>query len=373
MDRDRRWARTEKAYRAIVEGTALQVSSAKDAISSAYARGQTDEFIEPTLVAGPNGPLAPINTNDAVIFFNYRIDRAKQLTISIIEPHFENMASIDLGYDPKSNKKLEAKDTGTTFTRNKIPGNIFFVTMTEYQKKLPVSAIAFGPEQVKMPFAEVLANANLSHMHMAESEKERFVTYFFNGQREEPFPGESRLIVPSPKVPTYDLKPEMSLPLLVKELQKQIEKDRYHFFVVNFANADMVGHTGNLKAAIKGVEAIDKYLGDLHQTVMKHNGTIFMTADHGNAEEMLAFPSQTFFYTTAKGSVSTDHSSNPVPFLVMNNALLNAQYELPKGELSDVAPTILSHMGLSVPQEMTGRNLLGEAKKSVSIPASPQA
>lgn len=356
MDRDRRWPRIEKSYRAIVEGMGIQTQSASDAVKSAYARGQTDEFIEPTLVV-PNG-LAPvtIDDNDAVIFFNYRIDRAKQLTLSIVAPDFENLKSMDLGYDPKTNKKIDTKDVGTTFVRNKKPANVFFVTMTEYQKGMPVSAIAFAPELVAVPMSEVLAREKLSHMHMAESEKERFVSYFFNGQREDAYPGENKLIVPSPKVATYDLKPEMSLPDLVKEIIKQLRKDTYHFFIVNFANADMVGHTGNLKAAIKAIECIDKNLGDLYKEISEHNGTMYITADHGNAEEMLSFPGKTYFFTTSEGSLSTDHTSNPVPFMVINKNYYDSGILVEKGELCDVAPTILSHMGISVPAEMTGKN-----------------
>jgi len=358
MDRDRRWPRIEKTYKAIVNGIGSQAKNTREAIANAYQKGQTDEFIEPTLIIGPNGEKYTISDNDAVIYFNYRTDRAKQLTMALTMPNFENIASFDFGYDPKSNKRLDTISTGETFKREKIVKNMYFVTMTEYQKDLPVSAVAFGPEIIQNSIPEVLTKNNLSHMHMAESEKERFVTYYFDGMREVPFANEEKHIVPSPKIATYDLKPEMSLPDLVKQCKKKIKMDRYHFLIVNFANADMVGHTGNLPAAIKAVEYIDTYLHDLIQTVLNYNGTVCITADHGNAEELLTFPSSTFFYTTQAGVISTDHSSNPVPVLFINNALYDVKSDIPKGQLSDVAPTLLSWMGLTVPEEMTGRNLL---------------
>ncbi len=358
MDRDRRWPRIEKEYRAIVEGSGVQAESAEAAISAAYAKGQTDEFIEPTIISDKNGPIATIGDNDGVIYFNYRIDRAKQLTMSLVLSDFENLKTFDFGYDPKTNKKIGDVDLGQTFHRQKIPKNLFFVTMTEYQENLPVAAIAFGPETVERPLPQILSEHGLTHMHMSESEKERFVTYYFDGMHEEKQKGEEMLIVPSPKVATYDLKPEMSLPALVAQIKKQLDRDIFNFFVVNFANADMVGHTGNLKAAIKAVEHIDVHLNDLVQSVLRANGTIIITADHGNAEELLTFPNQTFFVTTEEGVVSTDHSSNPVPVLFIANQLYDVKVELPKGQLSDVAPTILTLMGLPVPEVMSGKNLL---------------
>jgi 2,3-bisphosphoglycerate-independent phosphoglycerate mutase len=193
---------------------------------------------------------------------------------------------------------------------------------------------------------------------MAESEKERFVKYYFNGLREEPFQGETDLIVPSPKVATYDKKPEMSLPKLVSELRKQLGKDLFHFAVVNFANPDMVAHSGNLKAAIKAVEHVDRHLQKLVDTVLKQDGTLLITADHGNAEELLSLPISTYFFTTSKGTINTDHSNNPVPLVVINNKLKRSNITIPKGALSDVAPTVLGLFGLPKPDQMTGNNLL---------------
>lgn len=367
MDRDRRWGRTEKAYCAIVEGTAPTVTKATDAVSTAYARGQTDEFIEPTLVSDEKGPIGLIHDNDAVIFFNYRIDRAKQLTMSIILPDFEHLAGFDFGYDPITNKKIAVADIGETFTRHKIAKNLFFATMTEYQKNLPVSGILFTSEVISNSLPVVLSASSRKQIHMAESEKERFVTYYFDGLREQMQKDEDKLIVPSPKVATYDLQPEMSLPNLVKEFKKQLKKDKYDFFVLNFANADMVAHSGNLSAAMKAVEAIDYYLNDLVESTLRHNGTVIVTADHGNAEEMLTFPSSAFFYTSESGIVNTDHSNNPVPILFIGNDLYDKNMVIEKGQLSDVAPSILSRMNIPIPKEMTGRNLL----QQVSVPSKP--
>ncbi|OGM74504.1 phosphoglycerate mutase (2,3-diphosphoglycerate-independent), partial [Candidatus Woesebacteria bacterium RIFCSPLOWO2_12_FULL_39_9] len=197
MDRDRRWDRTEKAYNALVSSHAIQTFTALDAVKNAYLRGQTDEFIEPTLIAGKDGPLGLVNNDDAIVFFNFRVDRPKQLTMAFIMPDFENLKSFDFGYDPETNKKLGELEVGKTFQRSKVLKNLFFVTMTEYQKGLPVSGVAFGPEVVLNTISEVLANSGLRQMHMGESEKERFVKYYFNGLKEEKVAGEDDHIVSS--------------------------------------------------------------------------------------------------------------------------------------------------------------------------------
>lgn len=357
MDRDRRWERTEKAYNALVSAHAIQAFDSLGAVKNAYLRGQTDEFIEPTIIADKNGPLGLIGDNDSIVFFNFRVDRPKQLTMAFIMPDFENLKSFDFGYDPETNKRLGELEVGKTFQRTKILKDIFFVTMTEYQKGLPVSGIAFGPEVVTNTMSEVLANGKLRQMHMAESEKERFVKYYFNGLKEEKHEGEDDHIVDSQKVSTYDKKPEMSLPGLTSAFKKELSKDEYDFFVINIANPDMVAHTGNLAATIKAIEVVDKHLGDLISTLLGADGTVFITADHGNAEELITFPSSSYFYTTSRGSVNTDHSNNPVPLIIVSNSLKNKNYNLPKGSLGDVAPTMLALMGIQKPEEMSGKNL----------------
>lgn len=364
MDRDRRWQRIEKVYKALTEGVGNVASSAKEAVEIAYQKGQTDEFIEPTLIVSSGRFPCVVKDNDAVIFANFRIDRAKQLTMAFVLPNFEDLKAFDFGYDPQTNLKLGQVQMGDTFVRAIKPKNLVFVTMTEYQENLPVSAVAFGPEQVEMPFAEVVSRAEFSQLRMSESEKERFVTYYFNGLRETAFDGEDKLIVPSPKVPTYDQKPEMSLYELVDKCKKQISKNKYNFILINFANPDMLGHTGNIKATIKALEAVDKNLKNLVAHVLKYDGLIAITADHGNCEEMLTYPTTTFFYTSQKGILNTDHSNNPVPFLLISQTLKGKSRILRSGSLSDVAPTLLNLMNLSVPPQMTGQSLLLEAIKT---------
>lgn len=357
MDRDRRWDRTEKAYKAIVLGRGLTARSAEEAIRLSYSLGKTDEFIEPTIIVEQKLPLGTVDDNDALIFFNFRTDRSKQLTMAFTLPNFETLHSFNFGYDFEQSKETGEVKITQTFDREKVVKNLFFVTMTEYQKDLPVSAVAFGPEVVKNPLPEILAENMLRQAHMAESEKERFVKYYFNGLRETPFEREDDFIIPSPKVSTYDKKPEMSLPKLFREFIKRLGQDTYHFFIINFANPDMVGHTGNLRAAIKAVEFVDKYISDLIRATLKKDGAVFITADHGNVEEMLTYPSSGFFVTSSEGVINTDHSNNPVPLLIVSNKLVGRKIELKTGSLADVAPTILEYMGIPKPPEMTGKSL----------------
>ncbi|OGM24060.1 phosphoglycerate mutase (2,3-diphosphoglycerate-independent) [Candidatus Woesebacteria bacterium RIFCSPHIGHO2_01_FULL_39_32] len=365
MDRDRRWDRTARTYKALVEGAAIQTFSASDAIKGAYLRGQTDEFIEPTIIADKSGPLGLISDKDAVIFFNYRIDRPRQLTMAFTLPNFENLKAFDFGYNPETSREEGKVEFGTTFTRGKVVQNLFFVTMTQYHQNIPVSAVAFAPETVNLPLGKVLSDLGLKQLHMAESEKERFVTYYFNGLQENAFSGEEEAVVSSPKVDTYDKKPEMSLPKLVKEFRKRIRRDAFHFVVINFANPDMVAHTGNLQASILAIESVDRYLDELVREVLEVDGFIVITADHGNAEELLTFPTATYFYTSSAGTVNTDHSNNPVPILIVGKNM-PTNFILGRGGLADVSPTILALMGIAKPDEMTGRNLL-EGKSLVRL------
>jgi len=364
MDRDRRWDRTEKSYKAIVLGKGQVAISAQEAINAAYAKNLTDEFIEPTVILAGGKPTATIDDNDAVIFFNFRVDRARQLTMAFVLPDFEKLTSFEFGYAPGTELEEGKATFRGTFPREKWARNIFFVTMTEYHKKLGVSEIAFGSQLVSDGLSAVISSSSLRQIHMSESEKERFVTFYFDGMNEKLFQGEEVLIVASSKVATYDKKPEMSVYKLVGEFKKQLSKGIYNFFVVNFANPDMVAHTGNLKATIKAVEVVDKAVGEFVEAVKQVDGTVVITADHGNAEELLTYETTSFFYTTGGGKVNTDHSNNPVPVIIVNNIYTGRGVTLAKGSLADIAPTVLAMMGLSAPSTMTGRNLLTTAAQS---------
>lgn len=359
MDRDNRWERTEKAYKAIVLGRGLTAKSALDAIKDASKYAATDEFIEPTVIIDNGKPVATLDDNDALIFFNFRTDRPKQLTMAFCVPDFEKMRSFEFGYDPETRRERGEVRFDKTFEREKVVKNLFLVTMTEYQRNLPVSEVAFRPEPVISPLGDVLSQNNKTQVHLAESEKEKFVKYYFNGLREEPFPGEKDVIVPSLKIKTYDLKPEMALPKIAAEFRKNLNKDEFDFFVVNFANPDMVGHSGNLKATIRAIEYVDKYLSDIVKMTLDADGIAFVTADHGNAEELLKFPESSFFITTGQGEVDTDHSNNPVPFVIIGDGFEKGKLEIrPQGALCDIAPTILKVMSLPQPAEMTGKSLI---------------
>ncbi len=363
MDRDRRWERTQKAYDALVMGRGQFANSAVEAVHNAYTKNQTDEFIEPTVILEHNQPVGLVSDRDSCIFFNFRIDRPRELTMAFVVDDFkkENLAWEFDPYAVKYDKKhLEAQQEIAVqpFKREKFLKDLYFLTMTEYQKKLAVSGIAFPPEPIKESLTSVISAQNLKQMHMSESEKERFVTYYFDGLKEERVANEDVTIVPSPKVPTYDKKPEMSAFELVYEFKKALAKDAYSFFVLNFANADMVGHTGNIQAAIKAVSAADKALGELVMAVLAVNGSVVITADHGNAEEMLTYPTASYFFTSSQGAQNTDHSSNPVPVVIINKSLQNNPKVLTRGILADIAPTILKLLGLQKPGSMTGKSLL---------------
>lgn len=353
MDRDNRWDRIKKAYEAMVQGVGNKETSASEAIKRSYEAGKTDEFLEPVvLVDKDKKPIGLIKDHDAVIFFNFRIDRPRQLTKAFVLPNFETLVIKKAAFDPYAERYglrlYEVPEETTTFKRGKILSNLFFVTMTEYEKGLPTQ-IAFPPEPVKMPLARVLAENNLRQFHLAETEKERFVTYYFNGQREDPFPGEDRIEIPSPKVATYDKKPEMSAYEVTSELLKRLKTKMYNFIVVNYANPDMVGHTGVLKAGIKACEVVDECLAKVISTTINLGGVAVVTADHGNVEEMI---------NISTGEVDTEHSTNPVPFIVIDKRFDSGGRILPQGILADVAPTILSLMGIRKPDFMSGRSLL---------------
>jgi 2,3-bisphosphoglycerate-independent phosphoglycerate mutase len=316
MDRDHRWERTQKAYEVLVQGLGNKFSSPSEAIEKSYQNGITDEFIEPTILLDENQrPIGLINDHDAIIFFNFRIDRPRQLTRAFVLPNFETLVIKKEAFDPYAEKYglrlYEVPKGTTTFKRTRVLNDLFFVTMAEYEKRLPVQ-VAFPPEVVKMPIARILTERNLRQFHLAETEKERFITYYFNGQREDPFSGEDRIEIPSPEVATYDQKPEMSAYEVTEELLKRVKTNIYDFIVVNYANPDMVGHTGVLEAGIKACEATDECVGGVVSTIVNLGGVAIITADHGNVEEMINLKT---------GEVDTEHSTNPVPFIVIDQRL----------------------------------------------------
>lgn len=354
MDRDHRWERTEIAYRALTERTNRTAPSAKAAIEASHQEGKTDEFVEPVVILDSRGKPAPrIQDHDAVLFLNYRIDRPRQLTKAFVLPDFETGSQVP-SFDPYAvkyyHKHVVEEDTRQKpFTRAVKLSNLFFVTMTEYERNLPVT-VAFPPGVVKMPIGRVISDNDMRQLRMAETEKERFVTYYFNGMREEPFPGEDRIIVPSAKVATYDLKPEMCAVELTEKLIDRLNIGLYAFILINFANPDMVAHTGNIQAAVKACQTIDTCVGRIVTSVLSSGGACVVTSDHGNVEEMLG----------SGGEVDTEHSIFPVPMNIISAALQNRPIQLPSGKLADVAPTVLALMGLSIPADMTGRNLLAD-------------
>lgn len=359
MDRDARWERVQLAYDAIVSGIGPSANDPVSAMELSYKAGKTDEFVLPTIIPENNKPVT-VSDNDGVIFFNFRVDRARELTLALTLPDFETADLSKYGY------------SSSGFNRTKRINKMYFVSMTEYHKDLPVSEVAFPP-QYNFPdsIPEVLAKNNVTSLHLAESEKERMVTYYFRGMRSEAFPYEDVVIVPSPHVPTYDKKPEMSAYDILKTSKRKLGSGKYGFAVLNFANPDMVAHTGNIEATIKAVEHVDKVLGELVNYVLQINGIVLITADHGNAEELLTFPNQSFYYTTASGDRNTDHSSNPVPVVVIDKSLKGSTHVSLVGTLADIAPTILAIMKLPIPATMQGRNLLGQLNE-IKEPSSVQ-
>jgi 2,3-bisphosphoglycerate-independent phosphoglycerate mutase len=329
MDRDNRWERIEKAYRAMVHGDAESRSSDPIAVMRAsYERDVTDEFVLPAVItteARPGEPAVPrgvIRDDDAVIFFNFRADRARQITRALVEPGFDEFS------DPARPRRLA------------------FVAMTQYEKTWPWLRYILGPEKLEHILANVFADLHLSNLRVAETEKYAHVTYFFNGGVEKPFGGEERVLVPSPKVPTYDLKPEMSAAGVADAVIHAIEKGRFDAIIMNFANADMVGHSGKLEPAIKAVETVDACLGQIFQALRSRGGAWIITADHGNAETMI---------DPATGDPHTYHTTNPVPFVLVSEDAGTRLHS--GGSLRDIAPTLLGVLGFPEPNEMTGRDL----------------
>lgn len=322
MDRDKRWERVEKAYDLLVMGKAdFTATTAEAALLNAYERGENDEFVQATTIHQPKETPATINDGDAVIFMNFRADRAREITRALVDPDF------------------------TEFTRKKWPQLSNFVCLAEYDATLP-AAVAFSPESLDHLFAEVISSRGFSQLRIAETEKYAHVTFFFNGGVETPFPGEDRVLIPSPKVATYDLQPEMSAPALTDRLIEAIQSAKYDVIICNFANPDMVGHTGDFAATVKAIECIDHCLGRITAASIQVGGEVLITADHGNAEQM-------FDYKT--NQPHTAHTSDPVPFIYVGR---EAQIAKTDGKLSDIAPTLLYLMGLPQPAQMSGKSLL---------------
>lgn len=359
MDRDRRWDRIQETYDMLTLGKGEEGTSAKDILSQNYSKDITDEFIKPTIILSPIGEKSIIKDQDATIFFNFRTDRPVQLTSAFVLKEFEKFRSFEAGFDAEGNLlPVNKEEFSSTFAREKVVQDLFFVTMTEYHLNLPVSAVAFSSKDIAQTLGEVISLQGLKQLRLAETEKEHFVTYYFSGLHDGQFEGEDWHMVPSPKVATYDKKPEMSIYKLYDTFVDELHKCKYHLFVMNWANADMVAHSGNLPATIKAIEHIDVCLGKLEAAMAAANGTIIITADHGNAEELLLFEKTSFFYTSDSGKMNTQHSYNKIPCLIINPQLKNSNYKVLPGTLADIAPTILSLFGLEKPESMTGRNLL---------------
>ena len=318
MDRDNRWERVEKAYRAMTAGTGETAASAVEAVQQSYDKGETDEFVLPTVVQADGKPVAVIQAGDGVIFFNFRGDRAREISKAFVNREFDGFSREYLG--------------------------VQYVAMTQYEEGLDMT-VAFPPQDLQNTLGQVLADNQVKQFRVAETEKYAHVTFFFNGGVEEPNPLEDRLLVPSPKVATYDLQPEMSAIEVKDKLIEAIKGGEYPFILVNFANTDMVGHTGIPEAAQKAVETVDNCVGEVADAVKNAGGVLLITADHGNAEQMV---------DPVKGTPHTAHTANPVPFVVMSAE----PYTVKDGSLQDVAPTVLKLLGIDKPADMTGESLI---------------
>ena len=322
MDRDNRWDRVEKAYKAITEGVGETADSAVVAIDASYAKDVTDEFVVPTVIMKNGAPTATVQDNDTIIFFNFRPDRAREITRAFCADEFD-------GFDRGTRK------------------NVTYVCFTEYDGTIPNKTVAFHKVELTNTFGQFLADNGKTQARIAETEKYAHVTFFFNGGVEEPNKGEERILVKSPKVATYDLKPEMSAYEVCDKLVDAIKSEKYDVIVINFANPDMVGHTGVQAAAIKAVEAVDECVGKAVAALKEVDGQMFICADHGNAEQLVDYET---------GEPYTAHTTNPVPFILVN---ADPSYTLREGGcLADIAPTLIELMGMEQPKEMTGKSLL---------------
>jgi 2,3-bisphosphoglycerate-independent phosphoglycerate mutase len=341
MDRDRRWERIAKAYNAMVFADAEGGKHADpvEGMKASYNQGVTDEFVVPFVCADRHGtPMATIRDDDSCICFNFRADRVRQITRALTR---------NSGLSPQGGSDLPgAADLDDTIPRARVPKNLHYVCMTRYDKNFSLPVV-IPPESMANILANVMGGLNLRNLRVAETEKYAHVTYFFNGGVEQPFPGEDRILVPSPKVATYDLKPEMSAAGIADAVVKATQDGTFDVMIVNFANADMVGHSGKIEPTVKAVETVDSCLGRIESAVRAKGGAVLITADHGNAELMI---------DPATGGPHTAHTTNPVPFIVVSE---NAtQFTLkPNGSLRDISPTVLGMLGADEPKEMTGVDL----------------
>ena len=323
MDRDNRWDRVEMAYRALVEGRGEIAVNGEEAVRRAYDRGETDEFILPTVIDEGSGPLGRISEGDGVVFMNFRADRAREITRALTDADFQD------------------------FKRGIVPVLSSYACLTEYDETFP-HPVAFDPVQLEAILGEVLSEGGLTQLRIAETEKYAHVTFFFNGGEERSFPGEDRCLIPSPRdVPTYDLRPQMSAEEVTDELLERLDSGKYDFILVNYANPDMVGHTGVFEAAVSAIEKVDECVGRVADKVRDMGGVLMVTADHGNAESML----------DPDGTVHTAHTIRPVPFILVGQTFGPGSPKLRTGRLADVAPTVLKIMGIEQPSEMTGEPL----------------
>ncbi|PDW01878.1 2,3-bisphosphoglycerate-independent phosphoglycerate mutase [Candidatus Viridilinea mediisalina] len=346
MDRDKRWERTGRAYAALVAGHGETAPNPRAAIQQAYARGENDEFVVPTVIVREHVPVATIQDGDAVIFTNFRPDRGRQLTRALVLPDLNDQIQRHYQKQVEEGQPLPSN----IWQRERQVANLHVVTLTQYEGGLPME-MAFPPRPVRDPIAAVVSAAGRHQFHIAETEKYPHVTFFLNGGREDPFPGEDRILVPSPKVATYDLQPEMSAAGVTEELLKAIQSDQYDFIVANYANPDMVGHTGDIQAVIRACEAVDSGMGQVVPAVLERGGAVLIIADHGNAEQMI---------DPESGGVHTAHTTNPVPCILVAapELELGAVKLREGGRLADIAPTLLALMGLKPAGDMTGENLI---------------
>ncbi|MGN1318523.1 MAG: 2,3-bisphosphoglycerate-independent phosphoglycerate mutase [Lachnospirales bacterium] len=323
MDRDNRWDRVEKAYNAMVLGEGNTASSAEECMTKTYAEGVNDEFVVPTVILNDGKPTATIKENDSIIFFNFRPDRAREITRSFCDVEFSGFERAK-GYFP-----------------------VKYVCFTDYDVTIENKEVAFKKEKIVNTLGEYLSSLGKTQARIAETEKYAHVTFFFNGGVEEPNPGEDRILVPSPKVATYDLQPEMSAPQVTEKLVEAIESGKYDVIIINYANPDMVGHTGVIPAAVKAIETIDSCVGKVMDSLLKVDGQMFMCADHGNSDQLIDY---------STGKPFTAHTTNPVPFVLVN--CHKAKGLMEDGKLCDIAPTLLDMMDIPKPDEMTGHSLL---------------